>query len=124
MDFYIGRKGLGNVDTNFKKVIICFEIGNCDLNKSFIRHTAVFFPDNRHLFYIRDIAFKHLFKQYHYNVNDANYINNPRLPSLYTCITYYNKFVDPDLSITEDSSVEFIFSALLNNADVIALIIC
>jgi hypothetical protein len=39
------------------------------------------------------------------------------------CIIYYGNFIDPDPPITEDSTMEFILTCLLNNADVIALII-
>jgi hypothetical protein len=64
----IGRKGLGNIATNFKKVITCFETGKRDVNKNLVSRAAVFFPDKKYHFYIRDTAFKLLFKQYHYNI--------------------------------------------------------
>jgi hypothetical protein len=121
---YIGRRGLGNIVIKFTKVIICFETGKQDINKSLIRHAAAFFPDKNHHFYIRDMEFKHLFKHYHHNFNNANYVNTLQLPSLHTYILYYNKFVDPDPPISEDLTMEFILSALLNNDDVIALVIC
>jgi hypothetical protein len=77
---YIGRKLLGPIATKFNKVIICFETGKCGVDKNLIRGAPVFFPDVKHHFYIRDIAFKHLFKQYHYTVNDAKYANTVQLP--------------------------------------------
>jgi hypothetical protein len=52
-----------------------------------------------------------------------NCINTPKLEALNECITYYNKFIDRDPLITENSILEFILICLLNNADVIALII-
>jgi hypothetical protein len=55
---YIGRKGLGNIVTNFKKkIIICFLTGKNITHKSLARRAAVFFPDNSHHFYIIDSLF-------------------------------------------------------------------
>jgi hypothetical protein len=51
-------------------------------------------------------------------------MNTPKVPPLNTCFAYYNKFIDPDALITENSTIEFILTSLLNNGDVVALIIC
>jgi hypothetical protein len=127
-ELYIGRKGLGPMAIKFKKVTICFQTRKYIISKNFgeilTRHAGVYFPDNRHHFYISHTVFKHQFKKYHNFVYDENYANRVQLPSLRTCITYYDKFINQDPPITEDSTIEFILSALLNNADVIVLVIC
>jgi hypothetical protein len=49
---YIGRKGLGPIATNFRKVIICFQTGRCTPEKVPVTHAVLHFPDTRHHFYI------------------------------------------------------------------------
>jgi hypothetical protein len=59
---HIGRKGLGPIATKFNKVITCFITGNYSTKKVLARRGVIYFPDSRHHFYIRDTAFKYLFK--------------------------------------------------------------
>jgi hypothetical protein len=118
----IGRRGLGNIATKFKKVIICFETGKCDVKRRLLRRAGIFFSDNKHHFYISETTFRHSLKQNHNYINDENNANKAHLQLLYVCIAYYNKFINQNLPITEDSTIEFIYSALLNNADAILLL--
>jgi hypothetical protein len=101
---YIGRKELGRIATKFNKVIICFITGkftnNKVLAKVLTRHAGIYFH------------------------NDETHVYNAHLPLLRVCIAYYNKFVNQDSPITEDSTIEFILSALLKNKAVIGLVIC
>jgi hypothetical protein len=81
---YIGRKGLGAIATNFRKIIISFHTARRTVDKVPIRHAAVYFPDSRHHFYISDRVFKNRFKQYHDFVKNENFKNKIQLPSLRT----------------------------------------
>jgi hypothetical protein len=96
-----------------------------NFNKILRRRAIVYFPDDNHYFYISKSLFHRSFKHYHTYVNNETHTNalHFRLPLLRVCIKYYNKFVNQDSPITEDSTMKYILLALLKYVDVIALVL-
>jgi hypothetical protein len=108
------RAGLGPIATHFKKVIICFMTGKIYNNNNYKhilkRRVMINFPDSNYLLHITESMHHRSIKHYHTYVNDETIEKNDDfyLPSLRACINYYNKCVNQDFRITEDSTMEMI----------------
>jgi hypothetical protein len=128
---YIGRAGLGPIATRFGKLIIYFETGTVFITnkkqRKLTRRAALFFPDMSHNFYVIEKTFKYSLSRYHYYINDPDgntgKINVLKLLPVHTCNDFYSNFGNNEPPITEDTTIEFLLTTFLNNADNIALTI-
>jgi hypothetical protein len=82
-----------------------------------------------HNFYVIERAFKYSLNKYHFYINDPFQKNCKvsvhKFLLLNIYIEYFNKFIDQNPPITENSMMKSILTSLLNNADadIISLII-